>query len=387
MSTAVLDKIRTERDQVRAAALAIAEGDNFNPEDENYRALVDEAEALDARAVSMVDLLEKQSASDALDGRLSKINQRADAHTDAETGGPRGSWGQLFTRSEGFKSYASTPHGKSRSVDVEAPQVRALPTGIADLVDAGFTPTQQFVDLTPPPVPTPLLDAVDTVTVSQNSVDYVVWEKVSGEAEVVPEKGLKPPIEWKPGTTSETLDTIAGYTQLTRQLLEDYAAVQSMIDGELRREVLLKEEAEIAATLAAATDIPAVQGDSLMSAIRYGMGTVQAAGYTASVVLLNPADWADLDFAMMNATNNGPQYQTRPWGLTPVPSPDQPEGTATVGDFKTAVKHYVRSQVQLYITDSHADTFLKNVFTLLAERRSKTAVVRAAALANASVGS
>ena len=40
----------------------------------------------------------------------------------------------------------------------------------------------------------------------------------------------------------------------------------------------------------------------------------------------------------------------------------------------------------LYITDSHASTFLANVFTLLAERRSLAAVVRPDALAEVSVG-
>jgi hypothetical protein len=45
--------------------------------------------------------------------------------------------------------------------------------------------------------------------------------------------------------------------------------------------------------------------------------------------------------------------------------------------------HYTRSAVALYITDSHADTFLSNVFTLLAERRSKTVLVRPLALCEA----
>ena len=54
-----------------------------------------------------------------------------------------------------------------------------------------------------------------------------------------------------------------------------------------------------------------------------------------------------------------------------------------MGDFRSAVQHYFRSQISLYITDSHADTFLSNVFTLLAEQRSKTVVVRPAALVEA----
>jgi hypothetical protein len=42
---------------------------------------------------------------------------------------------------------------------------------------------------------------------------------------------------------------------------------------------------------------------------------------------------------------------------------------------------FYRSGISLYVTDSHASTFTANVFTLLAERRSKTVVVKPQALA------
>jgi hypothetical protein len=151
--------------------------------------------------------------------------------------------------------------------------------------------------------------------------------------------------------------------------------------------VLRAEEGEAAAALAAAS-LPTASvplGGSLLEAIRVGIATVQAAGYSPNAVLLNPMDWAALDIAVMVESVDGPVLKSGFWGLTVVPSPAQPEGTATVGDFRTGVQHFVRSGVALYITDSHASTFLANVFTLLAERRSKTAVVRPAALVECSV--
>jgi hypothetical protein len=223
---------------------------------------------------------------------------------------------------------------------------------------------------------------MSTVTVSSNAIDVVVWTKKAGGATKVAEKAPKPPVEYGPTVTPATLDTIAVYTQLTRQLTEDAPAVRTLIDGELRREVLRAEEAEAAAVLAAAT-LPTAAGADLMSAIRVGVGTVQAAGYNPNAVLLNPADWAALDIAILGGTILGPTIQTNYWGLRPISSTAQPEGTATVGDFAAGVQHFVRSGVALYITDSHADTFLSSVFTLLAERRSKTIVSRPAALCEA----
>jgi hypothetical protein len=172
---------------------------------------------------------------------------------------------------------------------------------------------------------------------------------------------------------------IAAYTQLTRQLIEDQPAVRSLIDNELRREIAREEEEHAAAVLAAAT-LPTASGDDLLSGIRVGIGTVQAAGYSPNAVLLNPADYADMDVAVMGATLLGPVIRQSFWGLTPLAANSQPVGTATVGDFRSGVQRFYRSQISLFVTDSHADTFLTNVFTLLAERRSLTAVVRPAAL-------
>jgi HK97 family phage major capsid protein len=226
---------------------------------------------------------------------------------------------------------------------------------------------------------------MSSVTVSTNAIEYVAWTKKSGGAAKVAEKAAKPPAEFGPTVTSSTLDNIAVYTQLTRQLLEDESAARSAIDNLLRYDVLRAEEAEAGAVLAAAAAaIPdAVSVGDLLKAIRVGVGTVQAAGYTPNAVLLNPADWATLDIQVMGNANTAPNVVNVFWGLTPIPSVAQPAGTAIVGDFRSALTHYTRSQIALYITDSHDVTFLANVFTLLAERRSKTVLVRPTALCEA----
>jgi hypothetical protein len=232
--------------------------------------------------------------------------------------------------------------------------------------------------------PTPLLDAISSFRVDQNAVEFVKWAKVAGGAAVVAEKANKPSAEFAPTVTSDTLDNVAVWTQITRQMAEDQRTVMDKINNELRRDVLREEEAQAAAALAAAT-LPTATAATLLGAIRSGLATVQAAGYAPNAVLLNPADWADLDIDVMGNTLNGPQVSQRFWGLTPIPAASQPAGTATVGDFRAGVERYVRSEVSLYVTDSHASTFIANVLTILAERRSLTAVVRPQALVEASV--
>ena len=380
--TTTLEQLCAERDQARDAAVAMAESDEFNPEDKTFQDLQSRAEELDKRAAALFKLIDARSTADAFDGRMAKQQQRQHADSTRVETRPM-SWGEAFIRSEEFAGY----HGRGTSgmfhLDAEI-QSRALPTGIADLVAAGFKGAPYQIDTSPPAAPTPLMDNITQIQVSGNAIEYVAWTKKAGGATKVAEKAAKPSAEWGPTVTSTTLDTFAVYTQLTRQLIEDAPAVRSLIDSELRRDVARAEEADAVAVLAAAaTAIPDATNTDLLAAIRIGIGTVEAAGYTPTAVLLNPADWATMDVAIMGNTLRGPIVSQTFWGLTPIPSTAQPAGTAVVGDFRSAIQHYYRSAIALYVTDSHADTFLANVFTLLAERRGKTAVVRPQALVEA----
>lgn len=378
----ILARLRTERDQARALARAEIESDNYDKDSETLKANEERAASLDKQIERYVTLVEHQKASDAIDGRFAKAAKSAErkAQTEVQT---RESWGHAFTRSEAFGEYRGRGQSARFEIDAGEIQHRALPTGLTDLINAGLTFGKTTTDLTPTPAPTPLLDSISKVPVSSNAVEFVSWAKVAGGAAVVAEKGAKPSAEWAPTVTADTLENIAVYTQLTRQLIEDAPSVRSYIDGELVRDVVMAEEAQAATALSSAV-LPTAEGEDLLAAIRVGIGTVQAAGYSPNAVLMNPADWAALDVAVMSSTLVGPMVRQSFWGVTPIPSTGQAAGTAIVGDFKTAVTQWFRSQVGLYITDSHADTFLSNVFTLLAERRSLTAVVRPQALVEVS---
>lgn len=378
----ILARLRTDRDQARALARAEIESDNYDSNSETLKANEERAANLDKQIERYVTLIEHQKASDAIDGRFAKASKSAErkAQTEVHT---RESWGHAFTRSDAFGEYRGRGQSARFEIDAGEIQHRALPTGLTDLLNAGLTFGKTQTDLTPTPAPTPLLDSISKVPVSSNAVEFVSWAKVAGGAAVVAEKAAKPSAEWAPTVTADTLENIAVYTQLTRQLIEDAPSVRSYIDGELVRDVVMAEEAQAATALSAAA-LPTATGEDLLAAIRVGIGTVQAAGYSPNAVLMNPGDWAALDVAVMSSTLVGPMVRQSFWGVTPIPSTGQPAGTAIVGDFKTAVTQWYRSQIGLYITDSHADTFLSNVFTLLAERRSLTAVVRPQALVEVS---
>jgi HK97 family phage major capsid protein len=378
----VLDTLRAERDQARDAAIALAESDDFDPTADAFRALETRSASLDGQIERLVTLYGAREQADALDGRMSRATSRTEQR---EQQGQPLSWGETFTRSEVFQQYPGRGTSSRVTLDTD-PQTRALPIGLSDLVTAGWKGGTTTVDTTSWGVPTPLLDTMPVITVAQNAIDMVVWNKIAGGAAVVAEGTPKPSAEWAPTVTPATLDTIAVWTQLTRQLIEDQGAVRDIINGELRREVMIREEALAAAALVAATLPTATGGGDLMAGLRVGIATVQSAGYSPNGALINPADWAAFDVALLSGTLNGPIIRPDYWGVSLIASSAQPAGTITVGDFRAGVQHYVRSGASLYVTDSHGTTFVENVFTLLCERRAKTVVTRPAALCEVTAG-
>jgi HK97 family phage major capsid protein len=373
MSKAVLDKLREERDSSRDAAIAMASADDFDPTAEAYVELEARSLKLDDQITRLVGLMDSQAAADALDGKLSKATQKRAAITTEER--PL-SWGEQFVRSDIWSEYPL--RGTSAKFEVQS---RALPHSLASMADA--IPAAQVIDNTPPAMPDLLIPLTNVVTVSSNSVDFIVWVLKAGAAAIVPEKGSKPELEWEPNVESSSLDTIAGRTSFTRQLAEDAPAVRSFIDGELQREVSRKVEAEAKAALGAAT-LPTASGPAgagVSGAIRAGKAAVQAAGFSPNAVVMSADDAVAIDIASMSSFRGDPY-----WGLTPVIDPDASAGTVTVGDFKAGVQHYRRNAVQLYVTDSHGTHFAENILDALAEQRCKTVVTRPAALVEATAG-
>jgi hypothetical protein len=124
----------------------------------------------------------------------------------------------------------------------------------------------------------------------------------------------------------------------------------------------------------------------MLASIRTGIATVQGAGFASpNAILLNPADAAAIDVEVMTGGLNGPVTVGSYWGVPYVPSNSVPAGTAYVGDFGVGVQLFNRGQAEVYMTDSHADYFVRNMLLLLAETRALATVPDPAAIAECTV--
>jgi HK97 family phage major capsid protein len=299
------------------------------------------------------------------------------------------SWGDQFTSSDAFRNYLGM--GASARVEVPSPFVEQRAA-----IDVGTWPgTIPPYFFTPPQftATTPLLDVVSKVTTGSNSVEWVKWTpNPQTAASIVAEGALKPEANMTATPSTGTLDTYAHWKAITRQALEDIPQIRSIVEGRLRQGIAVALDEAVTDALLADASIPpvtgsAASGDTLLGVIRAGIGTVQANGFaTPNAVLLNPADWAALDIAVMVESVDGPLLKSTYWGLRPIAVPSLPAGTAYVGDFTAAVTLFTRGTTALYMTDSHADYFVRNMILLLAEQRALATVPEPMAAAKCTVG-
>ena len=376
-----LRQLTAERDSLTAAATSLAETaatdgrDLTETEAASLASMQTRCAAIDQQLTTYGEQVDATRAYAALRSRLTETtDDGAAAHPPArmETRAPQG-WGEQFTASEAFRNYNG--RGSSGEVDLPGLFARAASDPIMVSTFPGELPPYYFSP-TPWRMTTPLLDVLGRVTTNSGTVQWYTWPGAYPMAAVVPEGTTKPPADITPTPHTEALVTYAHYKALSRQALEDIPQIQSIVEGALRGGILAALEAAAAAELAdAANGIPTTDAADLMTGIRSAIGSVQSRGYAnPNAVLLNPADFADLDVAVMGVTNNGPVRTGSVWGVPAIAVGAIPSGTAYVGDFSTAVTLFARNTVSAYMSDSHSDFFVKNLLVILAEQRALVAV-------------
>lgn len=287
--------------------------------------------------------------------------------------------GEQFVESAAFKNYT----GRGTSEAVEFPgflESRAAIT-TADL----DIPPYQWDGPRGEYVATPLLSVIGRERVSSGTVEYITWSDSPAAGGPIAEGDLKPEAVFAPTTTPLALATYAHWKAVTRQALEDYPRIRSIIESKLRIGLGKKLESVAAGVINGAA-WEAVTDPDPLNGIRQAIGVVQAKGYNPNAILLNPAIYASLDIAAAGAAGNGPTSFGNIWGLRPVPSPDVPEDTAYVADFKEAVTWFDRNTTAVFMTDSHADYAIRNLLLILAEQRAGFAATDLDAGAKVTIG-
>ena len=247
-----------------------------------------------------------------------------------------------------------------------------------------------------------------TIPVSSNAFEYVQEKKTENGAAFVAEGAQKPfgstEFELKTGNVR----TIAHLARVSKQLRDDAPALVAYINQRLVYGVDLVVEDQLvtgdgegqnlSGILHAGnfTDHGVTQLEQLpknpttFDLILLAKAKVEQAFYRPNVILLNPADWTNMqmeknasgDYYLGHPASVAPKYL---WGLPVWTTPAVTAGKFLVGDFTQAATLWTRQGMTVEMFEQDSDNVQKNLITIRAERLLGFGVERAAAMCGGSL--
>lgn len=189
--------------------------------------------------------------------------------------------------------------------------------------------------------------------------------------------------------------TIAHFLLVSRQVLDDAPMLESYINGRLLYGLALEEEDEILngdgtvgqldGLMHQATAYNRAQTGTKMDWLRRAITQLQLSEYDAEFMVLNPADWEDIELTKDTQGRYiiaNPQSMIGPqlWGLPVVPTNSMGVGQFLVANGTMAAQIWDRQSAAVELSREDSDNFRKNMVTLLAEERLALTVYRPTAL-------
>jgi HK97 family phage major capsid protein len=314
---------------------------------------------------------------------------------------PRTGWnsGQLFDDDlEQRLAFAATT--KSRFGGIDVGQVASRDALVADITGTTAMRRGDHQGIVPQlRRRLSVLDLIPTGTMDANTFPYTQESGSFATAVETAEGSAKPEAALTLTDQEAIAATIAHWLKIRKQALSDTPALQSIIDGRLRYGVLRRLEAQVVNGDGAGANMRGILQTSGLGAVTFtagaliadqilkGITTVFLADAEATGIVLNPIDWQTALLAKAAGDGHyfsGGPFEVTPqqmWGVPLLPSVAVAQGTALVGDFAIGVMLLIREGVNVLLSDSDQDDFIKNRVTMLAEMRAALPVFRPAAFA------
>jgi HK97 family phage major capsid protein len=322
------------------------------------------------------------------------------------------SYGAHFIESPEFKDWLKTiaPHGDistkkqftSPSIPLPGLGAKALITGASDTSGGAmvFNDVQAGIVM-PGRRPLTVRDIITVGTTDSDTVEYVRMVTETNNAAPVAEatassgsSGTKPESAMTLEKVTAAVKTIAHWIPATTRAIADAGQLRTLIDAFLEFGLNEELEDQIIAGDGTGENFTGILNTTgtqtqawdtnLLTTTRRARTKVRVVGRaTASAYLLHPNDWEDIDLLQDNEARyyfGGPSVLGNPrlWGLPVVESEGVTEGVGVVGDFRQAVL-WDRQQVNIQVSNSHSDFFIRNLVAILAELRAAFGVLRPAA--------
>jgi len=244
--------------------------------------------------------------------------------------------------------------------------------------------------------PLRLLDVLPSRRTDSDSVEFVQLNATGEAATQVKEGDAKAELDISGVLKRAEIETIAGWTAASSQILSDQSALSQQIDAVIRNKVLSKLEsriisgtggqAQINGLLNQATPLTPAYGTTTADIIGESLMVQANNGYSPSLVIMSPFDWFKLQITRKNTTDEeyvfgSPTSPLPPslWNTRVVTPAGMPGGTALTID-TSFVNVLERWSLVVQLSNSHADFFIRNLVAILGEVRAGLEVLDTAAV-------
>lgn len=373
--------VRVSDEFSRKAEAAMTEVKNYGQLSEQTKASVD---ALATTQTALTGTVEDLKA------RLGEVEQKSVRRGGDATDRPK-SLGQQAVENQALKDFAQSVEG-GRRVSVPVTNVTTSP----DIAEGVVKPQRlPGIDV----MPKQRLFIRDLIAPGRTTSPAIFWVQQTGftnAAAVIPTEGTaKPYSDIEFATKITPVATIAHMFKASKQILDDFTQLQSMIDAEMRYGLKFVEEQEILfgsgtgghlegiVPQAEAYD-PAftVENQSPIDDLRLAMLQSQLARLPATGFVLHFIDWAKIELTKDTLGRyiiGNPLSLAGPtlWGL-PVVATEAPEfeGEFLTGAFQTGAQIFDREDANVVVSTENADDFEKNLISIRCEERLALAVKR-----------
>ena len=298
-------------------------------------------------------------------------------------------FGELFVESKAYKNRAQ------RAVDT-------IDMGVKTLfqTSAGWSPestrTGRVVYDAQRPAPK-VVDIVPIGNTGQNSVVYMEETTFTNNAAEAAEGASYGEAALVYTEQTSNVRKIAVFIPTTDEQLEDEARISSLLDNRLRFMIQQRLDLQLlvgdgtAPNLEGINSVTGIQTQALgsdseqdaiykaMTLVRTGTGRAEP-----SAVVMHPNDWQTI---RLQTTTDGIYLWGSPsdtgadriFGVPVIQSTAQTENTAMVGDFANFCELVVRKGVEVQVSNSHDDYFVKGKQAIKAQLRCAFPVYRPAA--------
>lgn len=244
-------------------------------------------------------------------------------------------------------------------------------------------------------------DLLPVIPTQSPAIEYIRETGFTNAAAPVAEGNNKPESALSFTLEATNARTIAHWLPATRQILADAPQLEAYINQRLLTGLELVEDEQLLygdgtgqnlLGILNDPDISTYDGEGVLDnngdainkidTIRRGFLVARLAEYPITGVVLHPTDWADIELLkgsdghyiwlnIPNGNSDSPMFRVPVVETTAIE-----QGTALAGAFALAAAIYDREDADIRVSDSHGNTFIQNIMTILAEERIALAIYR-----------